>query len=160
MPASDVPARRARDLHPGRLIARSFVRRVAKAREEGRPAIGGWRRRALLGAIFRLMPRQIDRRRAQGLDAVVEWRVRDGEGGVDLWTLRLQDGRASVRRGGAERPRTRIELSTGDFLALAAGQADGVELFLDKRVEIEGDLMFAPQLASLFRVPRRRRPTA
>lgn len=34
---------------------------------------------------------------------------------------------------------------------------DAVELFFEKRVQIEGDLMYAAQMAALFRVPRCRR---
>jgi hypothetical protein len=109
----------------------------------------------MLSIIFRAMPRRLNRPRAAGVEAVVEWRVRDGEGGVDIWTTKIADGEALVRRGGAERPRTRIELGTGDFLALVTGNANGPDLLLAGRVQIDGDLFFAAQLASLFRAPRR-----
>lgn len=137
-------------------IVRGFVRRVGQAREQREEPPAGWRRAVVLQAIFRAMPRRLDRRRIQGEEAVVEWRVRDGEGGVDIWTLRIEDGSACIRRGGAERPRLRIEADTGDFFALAAGQADGMKLWTNGDLTVEGDLLYAARLAGMFRVPRRR----
>lgn len=138
-----------------RSAARGFVGAVGRARERGTPPPAGLRRRVLLAAIFRAMPRVADRRRAARVeDAAVEWRVRDGDGGVDIWTVTIADGRCRVRKGGAERPRTRIELGTADLLALAAGHAEGPDLWLDGRVQIDGDVMFAATFAGLFRPPR------
>ncbi|HVS29287.1 MAG TPA: hypothetical protein VHE14_07020, partial [Solirubrobacteraceae bacterium] len=110
--------RAGRRFDPARSATRAFVRAVGRARAEGQPAPSGLRRRILLATIFRAMPRQIDARRAAEIEAVVEWRIRDGEGGVDIWTMTISESRCRVRRGGAERPRTRIELGTGDFFAL------------------------------------------
>lgn len=146
----------ARDLHPGRAAVRTFVRAVGRARAQDAKAPRGLRRRLVLGAIFRAMPRQLDPRRAAGEEGVVEWRIRDGEGGVDIWTLTVADGRARVRRGGADRPRTRIEMHTGDFLAAATGNVDAMRLWTTGRVQIDGDLFFAGTLAGMFRVPRPR----
>jgi alkyl sulfatase BDS1-like metallo-beta-lactamase superfamily hydrolase len=142
------------DLQPVRVATRAFVRAVGRAQSAGKPAPEGLRRRLMLATVFRAMPRRLDRRRARGVDAAVEWRITDAEGGVDIWTLTIADGHASVRRGGAERPRTRIELSTGDFLALATGHANGPELLFDGRLQLEGDMLFAGSLATMFRVPR------
>lgn len=157
MPAPKaLPRARRRDLHPSRVVTRAFVRAVGRRREEGAPAIGGLRRRVVLAAVFRVMPRQVDRRRASRHDAVIEWRIRDGTGAVDIWTLTLDGGRCSTRRGGAERPRTRIEVDTGDFLALVTGNADGFALWSTGRLQVEGDVIFAATLGSMFRVPRHR----
>ncbi|GAC1436002.1 MAG: hypothetical protein NVSMB51_06510 [Solirubrobacteraceae bacterium] len=141
---------------PGRAATRAFVRAVGRARAQGTPPPAGLRRRIVLGTIFRVMPRQVDRRRAARVRGVVEWRIRDEKDGVDIWTTRFEDGRCTVRRGGAARPRTKIEVGTGDFFALATGNANGAELLFEGRLKIEGDLWFAAKLAGVFRVPRRR----
>jgi SCP-2 sterol transfer family protein len=144
----------SRGLHPGSAATTVLVRVVERGGAEGSTPPRGLRRRLLLATIFRAMPRRVDPRRAAGADAVVEWRIRDGEGGVDIWTTTFADGRCRARRGGAERPRMRIELGTGDFLALVTGNADGPALFFAGRIQIEGDLMFAGRLASMFHVVR------
>ena len=46
-----------------------------------------------------------------------------------------------------------IQLDGVDFLRLAAGVAEGPQLFMTGRLRIEGDVMFTAQLASLFRIP-------
>jgi len=143
-------------LSPTRSATRAFVRAVGRARAAGDPPPAGLRRRVVLATIFRALPRQIDQGRARDVEAVVEWRIRDGAGAVDIWTTTIADGGCTVRRGGAERPRTRIEMGTGDFFALVTGNANGAQLLFDGRIQIEGDLVFAGALAGMFRVPRRR----
>jgi hypothetical protein len=137
-------------------VTRAFVGAVARGTEAGAEPPRGLRRRIILTTIFRAMPRQLDRRRAKKVDAVVEWRIADGEGGVDIWTTTIRDGRCRVRRGGAEKPRTRIETGTGEFLALVTGNASGPSLWMNGHLRIEGDVMFAGALASMFRAPRGR----
>jgi putative sterol carrier protein len=39
------------------------------------------------------------------------------------------------------------------FLKLISNQKSGPELFMTGKLKIDGDLMFAPQIASLFRIP-------
>ena len=39
------------------------------------------------------------------------------------------------------------------FLKLITGQVSGPELFMSGKLKVEGDLMFAPQIASMFQRP-------
>jgi putative sterol carrier protein len=140
---------------PGDLLARRFARFVERSSDErlGRLASGPLRRR-LLNGIFRQMPRRFVADKAREVEAVVEWRIRDGRGGeADRYQVVIKDGKCKVTRRPGDSPRTTLELDGADFLRIAAGVTQGPELFMSGRLKVEGDLMFAAQLASLFRVP-------
>jgi predicted lipid carrier protein YhbT len=131
-----------------------FSRAVAYGKRRGMHSPRGPVRKVLLTSVFRAMPGQIDRQRAKGVDAVVEWRVLNHKGVADsIWTTAIADGRCVVTRGAAVDPRTTIELTTGDFLLLAAGQASGPTLLFSGRLKLSGDLMLAAGLASMFTPP-------
>jgi predicted lipid carrier protein YhbT len=121
----------------------------AKGREMRSPR--GPVRRVLLTSVFRAIPARMDRERAKDVNAVVEWRILNGRGVVDtIWTTEIAGGRCHVRRRPAADPRTTIELSTGDFLLLVAGEANAPSMLFSGRIKLRGDMMFAAGLPSLF----------
>jgi putative sterol carrier protein len=118
--------------------------------------VSGWRRRLVLGAIFRQMPKRLDRKRAQGIEAVIDWKLGGARGGgSDHYQVIIRDGNCRVIRRPSEPPRTTLELDAVHFLQLAGGAVQGPELFMSGKLKLHGDVMFAAQLPSLFRVPRR-----
>lgn len=140
---------------PSDLVARRFARFVASSSEERlRWTVSGWRRRLVLGGIFRQMPRRLNREQAKNTDVAVDWKIKGGpDGAVDHFQVVIKQGKCRVTRRPAESPRATIELDAVDFLRLAGGVAQGPELFMAGKIRIEGDVMFTAQLASLFRIP-------
>jgi putative sterol carrier protein len=137
------------------LLADRFARQVNRMPEERLDRImRGWRRRGILRQVFFGMPRQLDRNAARDVRAVVEYRVRGRpDGGVDRYQVTIEDGRARARRGGDASPTVTLELEPAAFLQLVAGVATGPELFMRGRLQLDGDLMMATRLPSLFRIP-------
>jgi putative sterol carrier protein len=140
---------------PSELLARGFARTVANSSPERlRSLVSGWRRRLVLGGIFRQMPRRFNREKAKDVDAVVDWEIGGApDGGADRYQLVIKDGKCRTTSRPTEKPRATIKVDGVDFLRLAAGTAQGPELFMSGKLRIEGDMMFTAQLASLFRVP-------
>jgi putative sterol carrier protein len=140
-------------------LARAFARMVVSSSDERlRWLASGWRRRLVLAAILQQMPRRLDRGRARGVRAVVNWRITDAPGGgVDHFQVRIDDGKCRVTLRPKESARATLELDGADFLRLAAGAAEGAELFMTGKLRIEGDVVFTAQLQSLFRIPARPR---
>lgn len=117
--------------------------------------MSGEARQAILDQVFLRMEEHFDPARAEGVDAVVRWRITgrpDGE--ADRYEVTIRDGRCSVSRDLVERPRVTITLDGVDFLKLVTGNADGPALLLRRRLRITGDLAFAARVAAFFRVPR------
>ena len=150
MPSSAAVARR----RPQQLVADGFARSIARASPERRALVlRGPQRRVVLGQIFKGMEREFDRKRGAGVDAVIHWEIGRPRGGADRWQLDIANGRARAGRKLDREPRMTIKLDGERFLELVAGVATGPELFMSGKVKIEGDLMFAAQLPSLFRMP-------
>lgn len=91
--------------------------------------------------------------RARGVDAVVEWRIRDGHGGHDRWQTVIRDGDCSVVRDGGERPNLTFTAGRVDFIRLATGNASGPRLFLFGKLKVGGDVLLARRIQGMFRLP-------
>jgi hypothetical protein len=137
-------------------LADRFARSVRRHPEERLERImRGWRRQGILRQVFFGMPRALDRDAAGDVRAVVEYRIRGRrDGGLDRYQVRIERGRARARRGGDAEPTVALELDPVPFLHLVSGLATGPELFMRGRLNIDGDLMLATRLPSLFRIPQ------
>lgn len=162
MPTRSPVAAIGRGLGRSRLVARSrrrVLRRLADRVRETPPAeleasLDGFSGRATIATMFRLMPLQLDRRSAKGVNVAVEWRIKEADGGASMHTVVIAGGRCRVRRGVVAEPDLVLEMAAIDFLRLAAGEAAGPELVMTGRLVVRGDLDLALRLPRLFRVPR------
>ena len=50
--------------------------------------------------------------------------------------------------------RVTLKIAPVPFIKLVTGRESGPTLFMTGKLKIEGDLMFASQMTSLFRIPR------
>lgn len=111
-------------------------------------------RELILGEIFRRMPERFNSERAGGVDAVVEWRIRDRpDGGYDSWHLIIRGGGCQVIEGPAEAPTVTYEINPVDFIRLITGNASGPKLFLFGKLKIRGDLVLGARMPTLFSIP-------
>ncbi len=111
-------------------------------------------RELILGEIFRRMPERFDSGRGAGVDAVVEWRIRDRpEGGHDTWHLIIRGGECRVAQGPADSPTVTYEVGPVDFIKLITGNASGPKLFLFGKLKIRGDLVLGARMQMLFSIP-------
>jgi predicted lipid carrier protein YhbT len=116
-------------------------------------------RRVFLDAIFWQMPRQLDGRRADRVDATVRWCVTAAGGDtVDVYDLVIHEGECHVNRGATTaEPRVTITIEGAEFLRLVTGNSDALQAYFNRRLALSGDIMFAAKLISMFRVPKSRR---
>ena len=116
----------------------------------------GPQRRIVLPLIFWVMERRLDGDKAQGLEVVVRWEIADRKGQrVERWQVAIRDGSARVSRTLDAEPSLTLKLDGPTFLDMASGLASAPALFMAGQVVLEGDLMLAARLQSLFRVPGR-----
>jgi putative sterol carrier protein len=109
----------------------------------------------ILGEVFRRMQEHFRPERADGVGAVIEWRIGGAEGGgQDRWQTVIRGGACSVVRNGQERPRVIFTAGPVDFIRLVTGNASGPKLFLFGKLKIGGDLLLARRVQGLFRIPR------
>lgn len=121
-------------------------------------ALAGPQGRIVLRLIFWTMERRLDRAKARSVDAVVHWEI-VGRGGRSLerWQVTIRDGTAQASRTLGAEPSLTLKLDRATFIDLVSGAATPPALFMAGDVVLEGDLMLAARLQSLFKVPRQRR---
>lgn len=85
---------------------------------------------------------------AEGLEVAYQIDLA-GPGGGSLW-VRIGDGQLRVSEGSDPQPDVTLRLAAVDFFGVLAGTANPDLLFMDDRIEIDGDLSLALKLRSLF----------
>jgi SCP-2 sterol transfer family protein len=146
--SSDVPS----DLST--LSAEDFAALVSQANDEQLAEImEGSQRETALREIFARVAEHFDPARARG-DSVVHFQITGRpDGGSDDFEMIVRDGNCEVSEDPSEQPRVTLKVEPVPFLKLVSGQASGPELFMSGKLKIDGDLMFAPQIATMFRIP-------
>ena len=71
-------------------------------------------------------------------------------GGLANWTVEIEDGRASARRGVPARPTTTVRALLPVLHEVVAGRRSGVQAFLDGALTVRGNLALALELDGLF----------
>jgi putative sterol carrier protein len=137
------------------LSAEEFATLVASASDQQlEEAMTGPQREEALREIFNRMAEHFDSDKARGQDAVVHFQILGRpDGGYDEFEVVIRDGKCEVTQAPSEEPRVTLKIQPVAFLKLISNQKSGPELFMTGKLKIDGDLMFAPQIASLFRIP-------
>lgn len=135
--------------------AEEFARLIASATDEQiAEGVNGPQRKQVLDEIFNRMAEHTDPERTRGETAVIHWKILDRpDGAYDHYEVVLADGRCDVSDEPSREPLVTLSLGPVDFLKLVSGRDSGPMMFMSGRLRIEGDLMFAAQLTSLFRIP-------
>ena len=132
-----------------------FARLVADATPEQLEAGLTANRDLILGEVFRRMPDHFRADLAADLEVLVEWRITGrADGGEDRWQVAIERGACQVRRDGDGTPAVTFTVGPVDFLRLATGNVEGPELFLYGRLQVDGDLVLATRIPTLFAPPR------
>jgi putative sterol carrier protein len=140
----------------GAVDAAEFARMIALATDEQiAQGINGPQRKMVLDEIFYRMAEHVDPVKAKDAEAVVHWKILDRpDGGYDHYEVVLKDGRCTVTDSPEAEARVTMRVGPVDFLKLVSGKSPGPVMFMTGKLRIEGDLLFASQMTSLFRIPR------
>jgi putative sterol carrier protein len=123
--------------------------------EQLREGLAGPQREAILAEVFRRMEEHFKPESAQGVDAVVHWKITGRpDGGYDHWEIVVRDGKcAATNKPQHDEARATLTLDAVDFMRLVTGNVAGPMMFMSGKLKIEGDLMFTAQVQSMFRIP-------
>ncbi|HUI60500.1 MAG TPA: LLM class flavin-dependent oxidoreductase [Steroidobacteraceae bacterium] len=101
-------------------------------------------------AMFGLMTRGFDPRKAGGFTGTVVYKLFQGDGAEHAWTIEIVDNRARARPGAAADAALVIRLPLVDFVKIITNVEYFYPLILDGRMTIEGDLNLAFRLGEMF----------
>ena len=112
-------------------------------------------RGTILNEIFSRMEEHFHADQAANVEAVIHWHIAGGPEGaeIDLYEVVIREGSLSHSTDPSEEPRVTFKMDGATFLRLVSGNASGPMLFMSGKLKIEGDMMFAPQIQSLFKIP-------
>jgi putative sterol carrier protein len=146
------------EARPGDVDPAAFARAVAETPDEAlAEGMAGENRPLILDEIFSRMERHFDAERAGDLEAIIDWKIHDRPGGgYDHYRVTIAGGACRVEKepGGATEPRVTFKIKPVTFLRLVTGNAAGPQLFLTGKLKIDGDLMFAARVQTLFAIPK------
>jgi putative sterol carrier protein len=114
-------------------------------------------RTQILDEIFGRMKDHAVAERIATVDAVVHFEIGGGaeEAGPDFYEIVIRNGAFDVNRDATEAARVTMTIDGADFLRLASGNANGAELFMQGLLRLDGDILFATQVAGFFEPPPR-----
>jgi len=102
-----------------------------------------------LDEIFQGMQSAFQPDKASGVDATVQWLIKDGDE-EEPYALTIKDGQFSWEQGRAESPTVTLSTDRDSFTALMTGKAQGPALYMAGKLRIQGDLMLAQRMGSFF----------
>ena len=103
-----------------------------------------------LDDLFERLPGALNAVNAQGVDATIQFNTPAPRYVV------VRDGSAAVHEGTAENYTVALSMADDDLVDLMAGRLDGMTAFMTGKLRIDGDLMFAQRIVSLFDAARLR----
>jgi alkanesulfonate monooxygenase SsuD/methylene tetrahydromethanopterin reductase-like flavin-dependent oxidoreductase (luciferase family) len=102
-----------------------------------------------LTVIFKGMERSFVPENSGGFEGEILYDLR-GRDGSHAWSVRVGDGRAAIRRGGATNPALTLRTSVPHFVRMIAGEEFAPTLMLDGSLEIEGDWALLGRMREMF----------
>jgi putative sterol carrier protein len=100
-----------------------------------------------LDTIFEGMKQALNPEKAQ--DCVVGYSITEN-GTTHNYVVTIKDKQASFEKREPSDARVTIGLALPDFLRLIAGELDGMQAFMQGKLKLQGDMMFAQQVPQMF----------
>jgi putative sterol carrier protein len=110
-------------------------------------AIPGWQpgdQAMDMETVFKNMPAAFNGEEAGDLSATVQYKVSEPKYCV------IDNGTLTVHDGVSDNADVTLTLDDDDFIALMTGELNGMTAFMTGKLQLEGDLMLAQKLSSMF----------
>jgi putative sterol carrier protein len=131
----------------GKVVAQTSDEQLAEG-------MSGPLRSQVIGEVFSRMKDFFKPENAAGQEAVVHWKITGGpEGSVDHWEIVVRNGELTVTDSPTETPRVTLTMDGVSFLKLVTGAEPGPTMFMSGKLQLEGDMMFAANIQSMFTLP-------
>ncbi len=87
---------------------------------------------------------------AEGVEAVIQYHLTGDEGGD--WIINIHEGKCTVAQGVAENPKMTLTADAQDFKDVLLGKANGMQYFMQGKLQLAGDLNLAMKLTTFFKM--------
>jgi len=96
------------------------------------------------------MPGAFIPEKAQGVDAVIQFKFTGAEAGE--WNATIRDGKVNVKRGTHPSPKMTLTADSLDYVKIFTGELDGMQAFMQGKIKLAGDLNLAMKLMQMFKI--------
>src|SRR4051812_48708913 len=143
-------------IEPEGVDAAAFASQVKQVSDDDlRSLMASDMRGQVLDEIFRRMVEHFRPDRAQGVEAVIHWKILDRpDGGYDHYEFVIHDGRATLAHPPERDSTLEFKIGPVHFLRLVTGNAAGPLLFMTGKLKIKGDLALAARAPGFFEIPK------
>ncbi|MBI3241333.1 MAG: SCP2 sterol-binding domain-containing protein [Chloroflexi bacterium] len=100
--------------------------------------------------VFAAMPQVFVPENAAGVNAVLQFDI-SGEGGGQ-WNVTVADKQVKVAEGAAASPTMVLAIAAGDYLAMINGESNPMNLFMQGKIKLTGDMQMALKMQSMFKM--------
>lgn len=90
---------------------------------------------------------KVDPSKAVGVNATFQFDIGEGH-----WFAKATDGAVEIAEGQADNPTITLTSNEEDWMDLVNGKINGQTAFLTGKLQIEGDMMLAMKLESVFQL--------
>jgi len=98
--------------------------------------------------VFETMPKVFAADKASGVDAVFQFHITGRETGD--WYIVVKNSACEISQGIHDKPSVSLTLADVDWVAICAGQLDGMTAFMSGKLKATGNVMMAQQIRTLF----------
>jgi putative sterol carrier protein len=88
--------------------------------------------------------------KAQGVDAVIQFKFTGAEAGE--WNATIKDGNVAVAQGAHPSPKMTLTADSADYVKIITGELDGMQAFMQGKIKLAGDLNLAMKLMQMFKM--------
>lgn len=96
------------------------------------------------------MPKAFIPEKAIGVDAVIQYHLSGDEPGD--WIIIIREGECLVEPGVAENPNMTLSAESQDYKDVILGKINGMNAFMDGKLQLAGDLNLAMKLTNFFKL--------
>ena len=96
------------------------------------------------------MPGAFIPEKAQGVDAVIQFKFTGAEAGD--WNATIKEGKVDVSRGTHPSPKMTLSADSSDYVKIFTGELDGMQAFMQGKIKLAGDLNLAMKLMQMFKI--------
>ncbi len=104
-----------------------------------------------ISQLMEKMPGAFIPEKAQGVDAVIQFKFTGAEAGE--WNATIKDGKCAVAQGIPNlKPTMTLTADSSDYVKIFTGELDGMKAFMEGKIKLGGDLNLAMKLMQMFKI--------
>jgi putative sterol carrier protein len=100
-------------------------------------------------SLLAMVPKTLPGDKAKSVDTIVQLNVTGSQAGQ--WNAVIKDGNVNVSKGTHAAPELTVTADTADILAVANGELDPTQAFMQGKAQVKGDLTEVIGLVDLFK---------